>query len=127
MDLASIGYLYAMQAVELGKKGVWVFLDVVVVVLEDLAEKLVFGVVDSLDDVLVVAGEVEKAAALAWRAQFGKNVFACERHEVICRIELEGGAKMAEDPWCVVLELKVVLGRGSKLVTSSVRVSVSSG
>ena len=68
MDLASIGYLYAVQAVELGKESVWIFLHMVVVVLEDLAKKLVFGVVDSLDDVLVVAGEVEKAAALAGRA-----------------------------------------------------------
>jgi hypothetical protein len=77
VNLASIGYLYAMQAVKLGKKSVWVLLYVVVVVLEDLAEELVFGVVDSLDDVLVVAGEIEKAATLARRAQLGKDVFAC--------------------------------------------------
>jgi len=37
MDLASVGYLNAVQAVKLRKKSVGVFLDVVVVVLEDLA------------------------------------------------------------------------------------------
>jgi hypothetical protein len=65
MDLASIGYLYAMQTVELGKKRVGIILYVVVVIFQYLPEKLVFGVVDSLDDVLVVSGEIEKAATLA--------------------------------------------------------------
>jgi hypothetical protein len=49
----------------------------IVVVLEDLAEELVFGVVDSFDDVLVVAREIEKAAALARGAELGKDVFTC--------------------------------------------------
>jgi hypothetical protein len=65
MDFASIGYLNAMQTVELGKKRIRVLLDVVVVVLQYLPEELVFGVVDGLDDVLVVSGEIEKAATLA--------------------------------------------------------------
>ena len=76
MDLASVGYLNAMQAVKLGKKRVWVLLDVRVVVLEDLAEKLVLGMVDGLDDVLVVSGEIEEAAALSGRAELRKNVLA---------------------------------------------------
>jgi len=76
MDLASIGYLDAMQAVKLGKESVWVLLDVVVVVLEDFAEELVLGVVDGLDDVLVIAGEIEEAAALARGAKLGQDVFA---------------------------------------------------
>lgn len=124
MDLTSIGYLYAMQAVELGKKGVGVLLYVVVVVFENLAEEFVFSVMDSLDDVLVVAREIEKAAALAWRAELGKNVFTCQRDKVIGRVELEGSAEMTEDPWRIVLELEVVLGGRSKLVASSVGVSV---
>ena len=124
MDLASIGYLNAVEAVKLGKKRVWVVLYVVVVVLQNLSKELVFGVVNSLDDVLVVAREIEKAAALAWRAELGKNVFTCQRDKVIGRVELEGSAEMAEDPWCIVLELEVVLGGRSKLVTSSVKVSV---
>lgn len=124
MDFASIGYLYAMQAVKLGKKSVWVLLHVVVVVLENLAEELMFGVVDGFDDVLVVAGEIEEAATLAGRAELGKDVFAGQRYEIIGRVELEGSAEMAEDPWCIVLELEVVFGGRSKLVTSSVKVSV---
>jgi len=76
MDLASIGYLYAMQAVELGKKCVWVCLNVVVVVLQYLPEELVFGVVDGFDDVFVVSREIEEASALARGAKLGKNVFA---------------------------------------------------
>lgn len=35
-----------------------------------------FGVVYCFDDVLVVSGEIKKAAALAGRAKFGKDVFA---------------------------------------------------
>jgi hypothetical protein len=77
MDLASIGYLHAVQAVKLGEKCVRVFLDVVVVVLQDLPEELVFGVVYGLDDVFVVSREIEEAAALAGRAKLGKDVFAC--------------------------------------------------
>ena len=76
MDLASIGYLNAVQAVKLGKKGIRVFLYVVVVVLEYLAKELVFGMVNSLDDVLVVSGEIEEAAALSGRAELGKDVLA---------------------------------------------------
>jgi len=77
MDLASIGYLYAMQTVKLGKKSVGVFLNVVVVVLQYLAKEFVFGVVYSFDDVLVVSGEIEEATALARGAKLGKDVFAC--------------------------------------------------
>jgi hypothetical protein len=69
MDLASIGYLDAVQAVKLGKKRVRVLLNVVVVVLQDLSEELVLGMMDGLDNVLVVAGEIEEAAALAGRAE----------------------------------------------------------
>ena len=45
--------------------------------------------VDSLDDVLVIPGEVEEATTLAWRAKFGKDVLARQRYQVICRIEFE--------------------------------------
>ena len=124
MDLASVGYLYAMQAVKLGKESVRVLLDVCVVVLEYLPKEFMLGVVDGFDDVLVVAGEIEEAATLAGRAELGKDVFAGQRHEIIGRVELEGSAEMAEDPWCIVLELEVVFGGRSKLITSSVKVSV---
>jgi hypothetical protein len=36
----------------------------------------VLGVVYCFDDVLVVSGEIEKATALAGRAELGKDVFA---------------------------------------------------
>jgi hypothetical protein len=58
-----------MESVELREQGVWVVLDVVVVVLEDVAEEFVFALVDGLDDVFVVAGEVEEAFALSGRTQ----------------------------------------------------------
>jgi hypothetical protein len=119
MDLASVGYLYAMQAVELGKKSVGEFGNVVVVVPQDLAKKLVFGVVYGFDDVLVVAGEIEEAAALAGRAELGKDVLAGQRYEVVGGIELEVSAKMPEDPWSVVLELEVVLCGRSELVAGA--------
>jgi hypothetical protein len=77
MDLASIGYLHAMQAVKLREECVRVLLNVVVVVLQDLPEELVFGVVYGFDDVFVVSREIEEAAALAGRAKLGKDVFAC--------------------------------------------------
>jgi hypothetical protein len=76
MDLASIGYLYAMQTIKLGKKSVRVLLDMVVVILEDLSQEFMFGVMNSLDDVLVITREVEKAATLARGAQLGKDVLA---------------------------------------------------
>jgi hypothetical protein len=77
MDLASIWNLDPVQAVELREEGVRVLFDVVVVVFEDLAEELRFAVVHGLDDVFVVAGEVEEAAALAGRAELGDDVFGC--------------------------------------------------
>jgi hypothetical protein len=76
MDLASIGYLYAMQAIKLGKQCVWVLCYVVVVVFQYLAEEFVFGVVYCFDDVLVVSGEIEEATALAGRTKLGKDVLA---------------------------------------------------
>jgi hypothetical protein len=77
MNLAAIGYLYAMQTVELGKEGVWILLDVCVVVLQDFAEEFMFGVVYGLDDVFVVPREIEEASALSRRAKLGEDVLAC--------------------------------------------------
>jgi hypothetical protein len=65
MDLTPIGYLYAMQTVKLGEERVGVLLYVVVVVFQYLPEELVFGVVDGLDNVFVVSGEIEEAATLS--------------------------------------------------------------
>jgi hypothetical protein len=57
-----------MKAIKLRKKSVGVFLYMVVVLLQDLPKELMFGMVDGLDDVLVVSGEIEETAALAGRA-----------------------------------------------------------
>ena len=48
----------------------------VVVVLQDLPQKLMLGVMDGLDDVLVISREIEKAATLSRGAELGKDVFA---------------------------------------------------
>jgi hypothetical protein len=76
MDLAPIGYLYAMQTVKLRKKCVRVLLDVVVVVPQDLPEKFMFSVMYGFDDVLVVAREIKEAPAFSRGAELGKDVFA---------------------------------------------------
>lgn len=60
-----------------------------VIVLENLAKKLMLGVVDSLDDVLIISREIEKAAALSRRPKLGKYVFARQGHKVVGRIETE--------------------------------------
>ena len=64
-------------------------LNVLIVFLQYLAEELVFGMVNSLDDVLVVAGKIKEATAFTRRAQLRENVLAGERHEVVCGIYLE--------------------------------------
>jgi hypothetical protein len=48
----------------------------VVVILQYLPQELVFSVVYSFDDVLVVSGEIEEATALARRAELGEDVLA---------------------------------------------------
>jgi hypothetical protein len=48
----------------------------VVVILQYLPQELVLGVVNGFDDVLVVSGEIEKAAALARRAELREDVLA---------------------------------------------------
>ena len=53
-----------VQAVEVDDDGVWVGLHVLVVGEEELLEEVLFGVRYGLDDVPVVPGEVEEAAAL---------------------------------------------------------------
>lgn len=42
----------------------------VVVIFQNLSKEFVFGMVDSFDDVFVIAGEIEEATALARRAEF---------------------------------------------------------
>lgn len=112
MDLATIGHLHAVKAVELRDQRVRVVLDMSIVFRKDLAEQLVLGVVDRLDDVLVVAREVEEAATLPGRPQFRQDVFARQRHQVVRRIQLEFGPQTPKDPGRVIFELEIVFGGG---------------
>lgn len=82
------------------------------------------GVVDGLDDVLVVPGEVEEAAALSRRAEFRKNVFAGQRHEIVCGVKSEEGTQVPKYPGRVVLKLEIILRRGNKFVAGTVMGSV---
>ena len=38
-------------------------------------KQLVLRVMNSLDDIFVVSGEIEETSAFAWRTELGKNVF----------------------------------------------------
>lgn len=63
-----------------------------------------------LDDEPVVTREVEERARLARRAEFGEDVLGSEGKEVVGGVQVEVVlAQFSEYPWCVVLELEVVL------------------
>lgn len=91
----------------------------VVVVLQDPTQKLVFGVVDGLDDIFIISREIEEAAAFTGRSELGKDVFAGKRDKIVGRIQPEDGTKATEDPGCIILELEVVLRGWSQLVSGS--------
>jgi hypothetical protein len=65
-----------MQTIELREKRIWIFLDVVVVILQYFPEEFVLGVVDGFDNVLIISREIKEATAFTWRSKFGKNVLA---------------------------------------------------
>lgn len=66
MDLASIGYLDAVKAVELREKCIRVFLDMIIVVFKNFPEELVLCVMDRLDNIFVVPREIEETTTLSW-------------------------------------------------------------
>ena len=78
-----------------------------------------FRVVDGLDDEAVVAREVEETPGLAGTSQLGEDVLAREGKQIVGGIEMKVLAQLAEDPWRIVLEFEVVLGRRRKLVANS--------
>lgn len=80
-----------------------------------------FGVMNGFDDVLVITGEVEEAAALSGRSQLGEDVFACKGHQVIGWVNLENGSKVSKHPRGIVFELEVILCRRGKFVTSAIQ------
>jgi hypothetical protein len=71
MDLPSIWNLDSVKTIELREKGVWVVFDMRIVFLEDFPEEFVLGMMDGLDDVFIISGEVEETPTLPRRAQFG--------------------------------------------------------
>ena len=111
MDLPPICHFDPVKTIELRNQRVWVFLHMLVVFGENLPQDLMFGVVDGLDDILIVSRKVEEAPALARRAQLREDILAGERHEVIGRVEAELCPETSKYPRCIVLEFKVILGR----------------
>lgn len=65
VNLLAVGHLDTVKPVELRKECIRVVDNVLVVFLENLSKKLVLGMVDCFDDILIIAGEVEEAAALS--------------------------------------------------------------
>jgi hypothetical protein len=99
-----------VKAVKLGEESVGVLGDVFIIFSEDFAKKLMLGVVNGLDNVLVISGKVKKAAALTRGAQLREYIFARQGHEIISRVQTESISQVAEDPRGIVFELEVVLG-----------------
>lgn len=71
VDLAAVGKLHAVEAVEAREQRVRVTLHVLVVLPEDSPEELVLIVVDRLDDEAVVARKVEERSRLSRRPKLG--------------------------------------------------------
>ena len=71
VDLLAVGHLDPVKTVELREKGVGVIGNMLEVILEDLAKKFMLGMVNGLNDVLVITRKVEETAALARGTKFG--------------------------------------------------------
>lgn len=92
----------------------------VVVILQNLSQELMLGMMNRFDDIFVISREVKETSTLSGGSQFRKNVFACQRHEIIRRIQLESCPKTSKYPWRVVLEFEVVLCRWGQLIPGTV-------
>lgn len=112
VNLFSIWHLDSVEAVELRQERMGIVCDMFKVIFQDLPQKLMLCVVDSLDDILIVSGKIKKATTLAWRAQLRQNILARERHEIIGRVQPKKCTKMPEDPGRIILELEVIFCRG---------------
>jgi hypothetical protein len=109
-----------MKSVKLGEKSIRVIYDVIIIVFQDLAKKLVLAVMNGFDNVLVIPREVEEATTLPWGPKLGKNVLPSERHQIIGRVQPKKGTKMSKDPGRIVLELEVVFCRRHQLISRAV-------
>lgn len=108
MDFLAICYLYSVKTVELGYERVRVSFHVGVVFSQYFPQEFVFGMVDGLDDILVVPGEVEEAATFTRGAEFREYILAGQRHEVVRGVELEFCSQVSEHPRRIVFEFEVV-------------------
>lgn len=121
MDFFAARELDAMETVEATDEGMWVIHDVLVVLFEDLAEELVLGVGDGLDDEAVVSGKVEEGARLAGRSQLAEDVLGRQGQKVVGWIQVEPRPQLSKHPRCVILEFEVVFGRRGQFVADAGR------
>lgn len=122
MNLSSPGQLDPMQAVKAREQCVWIVLYVLMIVLEDGLQKLMFRVMNSLDDEAIVSRKVEERARFAGRSQLREDIFCRQREQIVGRVEMEiVFTKLPEYPWCIVLELEVVSCRRCKFVPDTDR------
>lgn len=119
MDLSPIRHLDTVKTIELRDQRVRVFLHVLVVFGKNLPQDLMLGVMNGLDDILIISRKVEEAPTLARRAQLGEDILAGEGHEVIGRVEAELCPETSKYPRGIVLEFEVILGRGGQLVSGT--------
>ena len=68
VNLLSIRHLHSVEAIELRQERVGIVGDMLVVIFQDLPQKLMLCVVNSLDDILVVSRKIKEATALTRRA-----------------------------------------------------------
>lgn len=80
MYLPSVWHLDSVQTIKLGEESVWIFFDMSIIVPQDFSQKLVFGMMDRLNNVFVVPREVKKASTFSRRSKLRKDVFAGQRH-----------------------------------------------
>lgn len=108
VNLSTMRQLDSVEPIEPADESVRVGFDVLMVLFEDFAQKLVLAAMDGLDDEAVVAREVEEGAGLAGRAELGQDVFGGERDKIICWIKKKVFAELSKDPRSIVFELEVV-------------------
>lgn len=74
---------------------------------------------DGLDDVFVVPREIKEASTFAWRAKFGEDIFACQRHKIVRGIKRESRSQISENPRCVIFKFEIVFCRGCQFIAGA--------
>jgi len=120
VDFLSICDFHSVKTVKLGYERVRISFHVGVIVSQYFPQEFVFGMVNGLNDILVVPRKVEEAATFTRRAEFREYVLAGQRHEVVRGIELEFCSQVTKYPRRIVFEFEVVFGGWSQFVTSAI-------